>query len=198
MAHGHQGESEEAHQRRAHGDQPEFHLIAGEASGQHVAGTDSDGEEGPEEGDAVIVGVQHVLAEVLQIGFEQHAGEPEVRDAEHGEPERLVVEQVAGAAGDFAEGVPAERLGGAGGRDARDAQAGGEADGGDGDGGRADAPGVRLPDGEENAAAGDAQNDGDEGAHFEQRVAAREVAVAEHFGDDAVFGGAEDGGVQVP
>ena len=63
-------------------------------------------------------------------------------------------------------------------------------------GGRADAPGVGLPDREEHAAAGDAQNDGDEGAHFEQRVAAREVAVAEHFGDDAVFGGAEDGGVQ--
>ena len=105
--------------RGAHRHQSEFHLIAGEAAGQHVADADADGEEGPEQGDAVIVGVQDVLAEVLQVGFEQHAGEPEVGDAEHGEPERLVVDQVAGAAGDFAEGIPAERLGGAGGRDAR-------------------------------------------------------------------------------
>ena len=56
--------------------------------------------------------------------------------------------------------------------------------------------GVRLPDGEEHAAAGDAEHDRHEGAHFEQRVAAREIAVGEHLGHDAVFGGAEDGGVQ--
>ena len=49
---------------------------------------------------------------------------------------------------------------------------------------------------EQHAAARDAENDRDEGAHFEQRVAAREVAVAEHLGHDAVFRGAEDGGVQ--
>src|SRR5450759_3084672 len=196
VAHGHQGEREKAHERSAHGDQPEFHLIAGEAAGQHVARADADGEEGPEQGNAAVVRAQHVPAEVLQVRLEQHAGEPEVRDAEDGEPERLIVEQVAGAAGNFGEGVPAERLSGAGGRDAGDAQAGGEADGGDGERGRADAPGLRLPHREQHAAAGDAQDDGDEGAHFEPRVAAREVAVAEHLGDYAVLGGAEDGGVQ--
>ena len=196
VAHDYQGEGEEAHECGAHGDEAELHLIAGEAAGQHVAGADADGEEGPEEGDAVIVGAQDVLAEVLQVGFEEDAGEPEVGDAEDGEPEGLVVEQVAGAAGDFGEGVPAERLGGAGCRNACDAQAGGEADGGDDDGGGADAPGLGAPHGEEDAAAGDAEHDGDEGAHFEERVAAREVAVAEHFGDDAVFGGSEDGGVE--
>ncbi len=182
--------------RGAHGDEAEFHFIAGEAAGQHVADADADGEEGPEEGDAVIVGAEYVLAEVLQVSLEEDAGEPEVGDAEYGEPEGLVVEQVAGAAGDFAEGIPAERLGGAGCRNARDAQAGGEADGGDDDGGGADAPGLRAPHSEEDAAAGDAEDDGDEGTHFEERVAAREVAVAEHFGDDAVFGGSEDGGVE--
>ena len=56
--------------------------------------------------------------------------------------------------------------------------------------------GSRFPYGEEDSAAGDAEDDGDEGAHFEERVAAGEVAVAEHFGDDAVFGGSEDGGVE--
>ena len=69
VAHGHQREREDAHERRAQGHQPEFHLIAGEAPGHHVARTDSDGEEGPEQGDAVIVGVQNVLAEVLQVRF---------------------------------------------------------------------------------------------------------------------------------
>ena len=67
MAHGHQREREEAHQRGAQRHQPEFHLVAGEAAGQHVAGADADGEEGPEQGNAVIVGAQHVLAEVLQV-----------------------------------------------------------------------------------------------------------------------------------
>ena len=32
--------------------QSEFHLVAGEAAGQHAAGADADGEEGPEQADA--------------------------------------------------------------------------------------------------------------------------------------------------
>ena len=196
MARGSQGQREESHYASAHRDQAEFHLVAGEAAGQHVAHTDADGEEGPQQGNAVVPGAERVPAEVLQVRFEQHAGEPEVRDTEHGEPERLVVEQVAGAAGNLAEGVPAERLGGARSPHARDAQAGGEADGGDGQRGRADAPRRRLPHGKQHAARGDAHDDGDEGAHFQQRVAARKVAIVQHLGNDAVLGGAEDGGVQ--
>ena len=94
------------------------------------------------------------------------------------------------------EGIPAEDLLRAGGRHARDLQAGGEAD--DGNGQRHDAhpPGIGFPDREEDAAARDAEHDRDEGAHFEQRVAARKIAIGNHLRHDAVFRRAEDGGVQ--
>src|ERR1035441_4973184 len=59
---------------------------------------------------------------------------------------------------------------GPGHRDARNASAGGEADGSDGEGGRADAPGRGLPHREENAAAGDAEDDGDEGDRKSTRL----------------------------
>ena len=108
---------------RAHRHQAELHLVAGEAAGHHIAHADADREEGPQQRDPVVADLEHFGAEVLQVGLQQHAGEPEVAHAEHGQPERLVVEQVARAAGDLAEGIPAEDLLGAGGRHARDLQA---------------------------------------------------------------------------
>ena len=142
-------------------------------------------------------GVQHFVAEEQEVGLEQDAGEPEERDAEHRQPERTVAQQMARIGGDLAERIPAERLVRAGGRHARDA---------------AGWPAVRrrrrpacpspmrqaspcqLP----KRTPPDAvpENDRDEGAHFEQRVAARKIAVGQHLRDDAVLGGAEDGGVQ--
>ncbi len=47
VARGNQCQGEESHERRAHGDEAEFHLIAGEAAGQHIAGADADSQEGP-------------------------------------------------------------------------------------------------------------------------------------------------------
>ncbi len=45
--------------------------------------------------------------------------------------------------------------------------------------------------------AGDqrAQHDGHERAHFHHGVAADQFGVAQHFGQQAVFGGSEEGGV---
>ena len=48
---------------------------------------------------------------------------------------------------------------------------------------------------EQDAAGGGAQDDGDEGAHLEQAVGARELLVRQHFRQDAVLGGAEEGGL---
>ena len=44
-----QREGEESHEGGAQGHEAEFHLVAGEAPGQHVARADADGEEGPEQ-----------------------------------------------------------------------------------------------------------------------------------------------------
>ena len=137
------------------------------------------------------------LPKYCRFGLEQHAGEPEVGDAEHGEPERLVVEQVARAAGDFAEGIPAEGLRGAGWRDARDAQAGGEADGSDGDGGQrrsARAPPSRRAKRTPPPAMPSTMATK---VLISSSALPRERSRSpQHFRHDAVFGGAEDGGVQ--
>jgi hypothetical protein len=53
-----------------------------------------------------------------------------------------------------------------------------------------------LPRDEHEGADRRAKHDRHEGSHFEQGVGAREILVAQHFGHDAVFGGAENGGME--
>ena len=54
--------------------------------------------------------MERFAAEEQEIHLEQGAEEPEIGDAEYGEPERAVAAQMARAGGDFGEGIPAERL----------------------------------------------------------------------------------------
>lgn len=54
---------------------------------------------------------------------------------------------------------------------------------------RAQEPQVLLPDAEQDASGRGAGHDGDEGAHLEQAIGARQIAHGQEFGEDAVFGG---------
>ena len=109
------------------------------------------------------------LAEQQQVHLEQRAEEPEIGDAEDGQPQRAVVQQVPRAGDDFAERIPAEGAGGAGGGHARDLKLVSESE--------PPRPravttpifqGCVLPGREQEGADGGAQHDRHEGAHFEQ------------------------------
>ena len=61
---------------------------------------------------------------------------------------------------------------------------------------QADQPQPILPGVEHDRAAADADDDGDERAHFQHAIRARELAIGQRLGQDAVLGWTEKGGLQ--
>lgn len=193
---GAEGARGKAHGDAGGGDEAEFDAFAGDPAGGHGAGADADGEGGDEQADLAFGAVKRVVDEDDERQLDQAADEPEERDAGDGEHHGAVVGEDAEAANDFREWVPVERLFGGRGGHFWDAKADERANDGEADKKGAHLPLVVFPVFEEQCAEAAADDDGDEGGEFQERVGAGKVAFGKDFGEDAVFGGAEEIGLR--
>ena len=105
-----------------------FNFVAAEQAGDHAADADADGESGVEIAGLSLADVENIGTVDDDGGEEQRAKEPEVGVAEDREEERLIAAHELDLLPEIANEVQAEFLLGCGGRNAIDAEAGGEAE----------------------------------------------------------------------
>ena len=188
----HEEDAEYGEADGADGDEAQVEAVAADFAAQNGAGGDAYGEEGEHEVVDVVVAAEVFLGEGGQLGGVHRADEPEPGDADDGGVEFFlgegVFEELFGAADD----VGVDVLAWVGRADVGHEEGGGCAEEGDEDDeGHDDA--VRPAGG--HGAEDLAEEDGEEGARFDEAVAHHEVFFAEVVGQDGVFEGAEQGGV---
>jgi hypothetical protein len=177
--------------------QADFHVAAAQDFAQQRAGADADGKHHQQQGRHLLVAMQHFLGKAGELAQEDGTEEPHPADAQQERNTtrlpraslRLRSVSVIGFQLIFNPGSVA----GAGGNELRDQAAdhGCQQHAGHGD--------TLVPDfgNRHNQAAGQvAQQDRDEGAHFDHAVAAGQFALVEHLGQQGKFDWSEQGGVQ--
>ncbi len=140
--------------------------------------------------------LEQLFAERENVDIDQGAEKPEIGNTKHGQPKRPVGAQAAQAVENLAERVETKQLGRAGRRNARNPETGVITGDGDGDHQQTDQRQMVFPNAEDGAAQRRAQDDRHEGAHLQEPIAARQVFVGQHFGQDAVLGRTEKRRVQ--
>ncbi|MNM82627.1 hypothetical protein D3C81_946600 [compost metagenome] len=175
--------------------QADLHLLARQAFAEQRADADAEGEHGEQQGHAALAAAEHVLGVGRELGEQQRAVQPEPGDAEDRQEHRMALAGEADVAPGFAQrvGVDLElrfrRRGGG------NAQAAPVADHGDRQAGGGD-PQAATCDAGEQAADQGADEDGDEGAGLDQRIAADQLVLVQVLRQDRVLHRAEQGRVQ--
>jgi hypothetical protein len=169
------------------GHQTQFDLAPGESLAQQRTCADAHGENCQQKCCDMFVTAQHLLGVVRELGEIHGAVEPEPRDAEHRQPHDAVAVREPKVAPGFGERIPVDLQIRRDRRRFRDASADQIARDRDRDSRRA---GVDRPigfDGDHQAAGNFAEQDRDEGTHFDQPVAADEFVLAQVLRQDRVL-----------
>ena len=194
--HGAERDAGAGHADGAERDEAVLDLVAAEQAGDHAADADADGESGVEIAGLSLADVQNIGTVDDDGGEEQRAEEPEVGVAENREEERLIAAHERDLLPEIADEVEAEFLFGCGGGNAVDAEAGGEACAGEGEERVSGVDFVAMEMLGHGGAGDGADDDGEEGAEFDDAIAPGEALGGEQFRQQAVFRRAEERGLR--
>src|ERR1700739_2142731 len=185
--HGAERDAGAHHADGAERDQTIFDLIAAQQAGDHAANADSYGKRCVEIAGLCLANMENIRTVDNDRGEQQRAQEPEVGVAEDGEEEGLIAAHELDLLPEVADEIQAELLFGRGGWNAIDAKAGGETYTSEA---QQRISGVDFVTAEvlgHGGASNGADNDGEEGAEFDDAIAPGEVLGGEQFRQEPVL-----------
>ena len=93
------------HGNRTERHQAQFNMIARQPTGRETAQADAHRQERSEQPDVKFVQMQQFFAEEKNVDLNERPEEPEIRNSDHGKPERSLGSQTTQTVDDFAKGI---------------------------------------------------------------------------------------------